>query len=112
VGVHRPQQRARAELRQQVAADGVAVVAHGRRAERLLVLDVVKPRVAGLGERAVLVALVARVGRFAWRLGQQLMELVVCLSGGEVARVGLRAIGRPPHNGAPRCTPAGVLDMG
>ena len=63
--VDRPQQGGRAELRQEVAAHGVAVVAHGRRAQRLLVLDVVKPRVAGLRERTVLVALVPRVSRLA-----------------------------------------------
>jgi hypothetical protein len=76
------------------------------------VLDIVKPRVAGLRERTVLVALVARVRRLAWGLGQQLLELVLCLSRGEVRRVGLGPVGGAPDDRAARCAPTGLPHVG
>ena len=75
-------------------------------------LDIVKPRVAGLRERTVLVALVARVRRFAGRVGQQLAQLVLSFRGGKVARVGLGPVGGTPRDRATRRVPARLPHVG
>src|SRR5690242_806287 len=59
----------------------------------------------------VAVAFVARVGRLAWRVGEQPVELVAGVGGGEVGPIGLRSVRCAPHDRAAGRPPSGVLDV-
>jgi len=81
------QQRVLAELGEQVAAHGAAVVLDRRGPAVLLTGDIDEPRLAGFAEGVVLRAPVPRIGRLADGLTDQLAQGVLGLGRRQVARV-------------------------